>query len=102
MQSAGFLRQELNLTAFSANWDQFGQSDWTEITFFYYICLLLKYEPCRAIRCLKICRTRTKPEEAAFSFYAIQIWNKLSENLRCAETDGSFKSEQKTKVFISF
>uniref|UniRef100_A0A3P9NJI2 Ig-like domain-containing protein n=1 Tax=Poecilia reticulata TaxID=8081 RepID=A0A3P9NJI2_POERE len=48
--------------------------------------------PCLVLVLLCIPRTRTKHGEAAFSFYAPQIWNKLPENCKKVETLSSFKS----------
>ena len=68
--------------------------------------LLLPYQPSRPLRSsgsglLCVPRIRTKHGEAAFSFYAPQIWNKLPENCRNAETLSSFKSRLKTHLFTA-
>ncbi|XP_032872790.1 uncharacterized protein LOC116970201, partial [Amblyraja radiata] len=67
----------------------------------YISDLLLSYEPPRPLRSsgtglLCVPRVRTKHGEAAFSFYAPHIWNKLPENCRSAATLGSFISRLKT------
>lgn len=41
-------------------------------------------------------RTRTKAGKPELSVYAHQLWNKLSDNMGCAETVESFKSGCKT------
>ena len=69
----------------------------------YISDLLVRYEPSRPLRSsgtalLFVPRVRTKQGEAAFSFYAPHIWNKLPENCRSAETPSSFKSQLKTYV----
>lgn len=46
-------------------------------------------------------RTRTKQGEAAFGCYAPHLWNKLPEDLRCAQTASSFKPGLKTLVYYS-
>lgn len=72
-----------------------------------YICdLLINYEPSRPLRSsgtglLTVPRVRTKHGEAAFSFYAPTIWNKLPENCRSATTLSSFKSKLKTFLFAA-
>ncbi len=45
--------------------------------------------------------SRTKHAEAAFGFYAQQIWNKLQEHLRSVLTLCSFKSRLKAFLFAS-
>ncbi len=50
---------------------------------------------------LYVPRTRIKHGEAAFSFYAPNIWNKLPENCRSAETLNAFKLRPKTFLFAS-
>lgn len=42
---------------------------------------------------------RTKCGEAAFSYYAVQLWNQLPEEIKNAPTVASFKSRLKTKLF---
>ena len=69
-----------------------------------YISDLLIHELSRSLRStgtglLRVPRVRTKQGEAAFSFYAPNIWNKLPENLRSAATLSSFKSSLKTFLF---
>ncbi|XP_068997425.1 uncharacterized protein [Embiotoca jacksoni] len=72
-----------------------------------YICDLLQpYEPSRPLRSsgtglLSVTRVRTKHEEAAFSFSAPHIWNKLPETCRSAETLSCFKSTLKTFLFAA-
>ena len=70
----------------------------------YISDLLLHYDPPRPLRSsgtglLVVPRVRTKQGEAAFSFYAPHIWNKLPENCRSAATLSSFKSKLKTYLF---
>ena len=70
----------------------------------YITDMLIRYEPSRALRSsgtglLTVPRVRTKQGEAAFSYYAPKIWNKLPENLRSAATLSSFKSSLKTFLF---
>ncbi|KAF7660294.1 hypothetical protein LDENG_00283920 [Lucifuga dentata] len=51
--------------------------------------MILQYEPCRPLRSsglLSVPRVRTKHGEAAFSFSAPHLWNKLSEGLRSGPT----------------
>ena len=72
----------------------------------YISDLLIPYEPSRPLRSsgtglLSVPGVRTKRGEAAFSFYAPHIWNKLPENCRSAETLSSFKSELKTFLFTA-
>ena len=69
--------------------------------------LLVRYEPTRSLRSsgsslLSVPRVRTKHGEAAFSFYAPQMWNKLPETCRSADTLSSFKSRLKTFLFATF
>ncbi|KAF7648679.1 hypothetical protein LDENG_00153240 [Lucifuga dentata] len=45
---------------------------------------------------LSVPRVRTKHGEAAFSFSAPQLWNKLPEDLRSAPTVNYFKTRLKT------
>ena len=42
---------------------------------------------------------RTKHGEAAFSCYAAQLWNQLSDDIKKAPTAACFKSRLKTKLF---
>ena len=70
----------------------------------YISDLLLHYDPPRPLRSsgtglLVVPRVRTKQGEAAFSFYAPHIWNKLPETCRSAATLSSFKSKLKTYLF---
>uniref|UniRef100_A0A669DF59 Reverse transcriptase domain-containing protein n=1 Tax=Oreochromis niloticus TaxID=8128 RepID=A0A669DF59_ORENI len=70
----------------------------------YISDLLTQYEPSRSLRSsgsglLSVPRVRTRHGEAAFSFYALYIWNKLPESLRSAETLSLFKSRLKTHLF---
>ncbi|CAJ1082756.1 hypothetical protein KUCAC02_009465 [Xyrichtys novacula] len=70
----------------------------------YISDMLIRYEPSRPLRSsgaglLSVPRVRTKRGEAAFSFYAPHVWNKLPENCRSAETLSSFKSQLKTHMF---
>uniref|UniRef100_A0A3B4FPC0 Reverse transcriptase domain-containing protein n=1 Tax=Pundamilia nyererei TaxID=303518 RepID=A0A3B4FPC0_9CICH len=70
----------------------------------YISDLLTQYEPSRSLRSsgsglLSVPRVRTRHGEAAFSFYAPYIWNKLPESLRSAETLSLFKSRLKTHLF---
>ncbi len=67
---------------------------------------LQNYEPSRPLRSsgtglLCVPGPRTKHGEAAFSFYAPNIWNKLPENCRSAETLNAFKSRLKTFLFAA-
>lgn len=55
--------------------------------------LLVPYEASRPLRSsgtglLCVPRTRTKHSEAAFSYNAPHLWNKLPEHLRSAQTGG--------------
>ena len=68
--------------------------------------LLVRYEAPRPLRSsraglLSVPRIKTKQGEAAFSFYAPRLWNKLPEYLRSAETVSSFKSGLKTLLFAT-
>ena len=70
----------------------------------YMLDLLVPYEASRPLRSsgtglLCIPRTRTKQSEAAFSYYAPYMWNKLPVDLRSAQTVSSFKSGLKTLLF---
>lgn len=72
----------------------------------YISDLLIFYEPSRSLRSsgaglLTVPRVRTKHGEAAFSFYAPHIWNKLPESCRSAETLTTFKSRLKTFMFAA-
>ncbi|KAF7648112.1 hypothetical protein LDENG_00161870, partial [Lucifuga dentata] len=49
--------------------------------------------------CFLFPEVRTKHGEAAFSFSAPQVWNKLPEDLRSAPTLNSFKTRLKTFLF---
>lgn len=50
---------------------------------------------------LSVPRVKTKHREAAFSFYAPHIWNKVPENFRSAPTLSSSKSKIKTFLFTT-
>ena len=68
--------------------------------------LLVPYEASRPLRSsgtglLCVPRTRTKQSEAAFSYYAPHLWNKLPEHLRSSQTVSSFKSGLKTLLFAA-
>ncbi|XP_057686102.1 uncharacterized protein avpr2aa isoform X3 [Corythoichthys intestinalis] len=70
----------------------------------YMLDLLDSYETSRPLRSsgtglLHVPRTRTKQDEAAFSYYAPHLWNKLPERLKYAQTVSSFKSGLKTLLF---
>lgn len=70
----------------------------------YMLDLLESYETSRPLRSsgtglLYVPRTRTKQGEAAFSYYAPHLWNKLPEGLKYAQTVSSFKSGLKTLLF---
>ena len=70
----------------------------------YISDLLTQYEPPTPLRSsgsgyLSVPRFRTRHGEAAFSFYAPHVWNKLPESLRWAETLSVFKSRLKTSIF---
>ena len=72
----------------------------------YISDLLIRYEPSRPLRSsgtglLSVPRVKTKHGEAAFSFYAPHIWNKIPENCRSADTLSSFKSRLKTFLFAA-
>ncbi|XP_068571421.1 uncharacterized protein [Cebidichthys violaceus] len=72
----------------------------------YISDLLLPYVPSRPLRSsgtglLSVPRVRTKHGEAAFSFSAPHIWNKVPESCRSAETLSSFKSRLKTFLFAA-
>ena len=63
--------------------------------------LLHNYEPSRSLRSsgtglLSVPRVRTKHGEAAFSYYAPTIWNKLPESCTSAENITIFKLRLKT------
>ncbi|KAF7660395.1 hypothetical protein LDENG_00282600 [Lucifuga dentata] len=64
----------------------------------------LLYEPSRPLRSssfgqLSVARVRIKHGEAAFSFSAPQLWNKLPEDLRSDPTVNLFKTRLKTFIF---
>jgi hypothetical protein len=67
--------------------------------------MLLSYVPSRSLRSsdtvlLTIPKTRTKRHgEAAFSYYALSLWNSLSEKLRRAQTVDIFKIDLKAHLF---
>ena len=70
----------------------------------YMLDLLVPYEASRPLRSsgsglLCVPRTRTKQGEAAFSYSAPHLWNKLPVDLRSAQTVSSFKSGLKTLLF---
>ncbi|MDG2565911.1 hypothetical protein P7M21_26160, partial [Vibrio parahaemolyticus] len=70
----------------------------------YTLDLLVPYEASRPLRSsgtglLCVPRTRTKQGEAAFSYYAPHLWNKLPVDLMSAQTVSSFKSRLKTLLF---
>ena len=72
----------------------------------YISDLLIRYEPSRPLRSsgtglLSVPRVKTKHGEAAFSFYAPHIWNKIPENCRSADTLSAFKSRLKTFLFAA-
>ena len=72
----------------------------------YISDLLPHYEPSKPQRLsgsvmLSVPRVRTKHGEAALSYYAPHIWNKLYENCRSAPTLTSFKSRLKTFLFAT-
>ncbi|XP_059207040.1 uncharacterized protein LOC131986205 [Centropristis striata] len=72
----------------------------------YMLDLLPLYEASRPIRSsgtglLRVPRTRTKRGEAAFSYYAPHLGNKLPVDLRSAEKYSSFKSGLKTLLFTA-
>ena len=67
----------------------------------YISDLLLHYKPPRPLRSsgtgpLLVPGVKTKHGEAAFSYYAPHIWNKLPENCRSAPTLTAFKSRRNT------
>lgn len=41
----------------------------------------------------------TRCSKAAFSDYAVQLWNHLSENIKSAPSISTFKSQLKAKLF---
>ncbi|KAF7667413.1 hypothetical protein LDENG_00061870 [Lucifuga dentata] len=64
----------------------------------YISNMILQYEPSRPLRSpgsglLSVPRVRTKHGEAAFSFSAPQLWNKLPEDLRSAPTVTRIKNQ---------
>ncbi len=72
----------------------------------YIYDLLLCYEPSRPLRwsgtgLLSAPRVKSTHWEAAFSFHAPYIYNKLPENCRSAATLCSFKSQLKTFLFAT-
>ena len=72
----------------------------------YILDLLVPYEASRTLRSsgtglLCVPKTRTKQGEAAFSYCAPHLWNKLPADLRSAQTVSSFKSGLKTLSFTA-
>ncbi|MDG2594948.1 hypothetical protein P7M37_24555, partial [Vibrio parahaemolyticus] len=72
----------------------------------YISDILVHYEASRPLRSsgtglLSVPRIKTKRGEAASSFYAPCLWNKLPEYLRSAETVNSFISGFKTLLFTA-
>ena len=71
----------------------------------YITDMLSRYTPSRSLRSsstelLTVPKARTKRHgEAAFSFYAPNLWNTLPEYLRMAETVETFKHALKTYLF---
>jgi hypothetical protein len=70
----------------------------------YLSDMLQQYTPSRPLRSqvknlLVKPTVRTKHGEAAFSCYAAQLWNQLSDDIKKAPTVASFKSRLKTKLF---
>ena len=71
----------------------------------YISDMLIRYMPNRPLRSsgtelLTVPKARTKKHgEAAFSFYAPNLWNTLPEHLRRAETIEIFKRDLKTYLF---
>ena len=67
--------------------------------------MLVRYLPNRPLRSsgtelLIIPKVRTKKHgEAAFSYYAPNLWNTLPEHIRKAETMEIFKRDLKTHLF---
>ncbi len=72
----------------------------------YISDLLLCYKAPRSLRSsgtglLSVLRVKTKHGEAAFSFYALHIWNKLPENCKSAATLSSFITQLNTFLFAT-
>ena len=70
----------------------------------YILDMCQKCTPLRSLRSVEknlLIRltVRTKIGEAAFSYYAVQLWNQLPENIKNAPTVDSFKSRLMTKLF---
>ncbi|KAL2076809.1 hypothetical protein ACEWY4_027598 [Coilia grayii] len=70
----------------------------------YLLDMFQLYAPTRCLRSLQKNLlvepvVRTKCGEAAFSCYAVKLWNQLPEDIKNAPTVGSFKSRLKTKLF---
>lgn len=68
------------------------------------ICLIswfLRMHPDSLGHLEQVCckKTRTKQGDAAFSYYAPHLCNKLPEDLRSDQTVGAFKSGLKTLLF---
>ena len=59
------------------------------------------YIPLRPQKSQVLCipYTRTKQGEAAFSYHAVQIWNKLPDHVKNAPTIANFKTQLKTTLF---
>ena len=72
---------------------------------FLICCSIMKHpDPLRSsgTGLLRVPGVRTKHGEAAFSYYELQIWNKLQENCRSAPTLTSFKSRLWTALRLLF
>ncbi len=72
----------------------------------YLSDLLTQYEPCRPLQSagsglLTVPRIKTGRGEAAFSFHAAQLRNKLPENLRLEAVLSSFRFKLKTYFFTT-
>lgn len=70
----------------------------------YLADMLQRYTPSRALRSqdqllLQQPSVRSKTGEAAFSCYAVKLWNQLPDDIKRAPTVSSFKSMLKTKLF---
>lgn len=70
----------------------------------YMADMLKKYTPSRSLRSagkleLVQCSARTKQGEAAFSCYAVRLWNRLPVDIKTSPTISIFKSRLKTKLF---
>ncbi|KAL2093106.1 hypothetical protein ACEWY4_010418 [Coilia grayii] len=70
----------------------------------YLLDMFQLYAPTRSLRSRKKKllvepAVRTKCGEAAFSCYAVKLWNRPPEDIKNAPTVGSFKSRLKTKLF---